>query len=449
MSNLDIIVLAAGKGERMVSSRPKVMHEIMGRPMIAYVLGQAKGLNPEKTIVVTGFGREKVESYLENKGVITVHQQEQKGTAHAILSAGNLIGDNNLLVLYGDVPLIGTETLRALMASFEASGEMTFMTTKVPAPHGYGRVITEGDRIVRIVEEADAGPDEKKINLINTGICIIPATCLPLLWAIGSDNKKGEYYLTDVCNIAEEKCIAVRNFFHPHSSEVLGVNTRRDLLDANLIMRNRILDRHMAGGVTFIDRTVYIEETVTIGKDTTIFSNCYLSGATAIGENVSIGPNSMIRDSRIDSGVVVEGFAVIEGAEVEEDAKIGPFSRIRPRTSIGKRVKIGNFVEVKNSTLREGSKASHLAYIGDTEIGSDVNIGAGTITCNYDGKKKHRTVIEDNVFVGSNTELVAPVKIGKNAVIGAGSTITKDVPEGALAVSRVQQRHIEGYGRKG
>jgi bifunctional UDP-N-acetylglucosamine pyrophosphorylase / glucosamine-1-phosphate N-acetyltransferase len=448
VEKLSIVILAAGRGERMVSSRPKVMHGIMAKPMIDYVVERARELNPERVIVVTGFGGEIVETHLEGKGVLFARQAEQRGTAHAVLSAGDLLGNGSILILYGDVPLIERSTLEGFLEASAAQNHISFMTTEVDDPGGYGRVISQGDEILEIVEDNDATPEQRKIRIINTGICIIPQICLPLLRDIKNDNKKGEYYLTDICKVAGKSGIPVRNHFHLPAVEVLGINTRQELLEANLTMKERILEKHMRGGVTFVDRSVYIEEGITIGRDTVILPNTHLTGTTSIGENVSIGPNSVVKNSRIDCNVVIEGFSVVEGAEIAEGARIGPFSRIRPSTFIGKDVRIGNFVEVKNSTLKAGTKANHLAYIGDAEVGTGVNIGAGTITCNYDGKKKHKTFIDDNVFVGSNTELVAPVRVGKDAIIGAGSTITRDVPEGSLAVSRVQQKHIEGYGRK-
>jgi bifunctional UDP-N-acetylglucosamine pyrophosphorylase/glucosamine-1-phosphate N-acetyltransferase len=322
------------------------------------------------------------------------------------------------------------------------------MTTDVENPAGYGRIIMKKDLIERIVEDVDASPAQKKIKRINTGICAIPGSLFPLLKEIKADNKKGEYYLTDICKIAHQKGIVVKGYHHDKPSEVLGINSRKELLEANITMKDRILDGHMNNGVTLLDRNIYIESGVVIHKDTVISPNTYIMGKTVIGEGVSIGPNVQINNCVISDRVIVEGFVVMEGAEVEEGARVGPFSRVRPKSLLRKGVKVGNFVEVKNSVIGEDSKASHLAYIGDTEIGKDVNIGAGTITCNYDGKKKHKTIIEDNVFVGSNTELVAPVRVGKYAIIGAGSTVTRDVPEGALAVSRAPQRHIEGYGRK-
>lgn len=448
MTQLNVVILAAGKGERMLSSKPKVMHEIMGRPMVGYAIERAKELSATKTVVVLGYGKELVEGYVKGFGVTCATQKGQRGTAHALLSAEKYMNGNDVLVLYGDVPLLERATLERFLEFFRKAGTITFMTTDVENPSGYGRVVMKKDRIEKIVEEVDASPSEKKIKRINTGICAIPGNMFLLLKEIKADNKKGEYYLTDIYKIAHQKGFIVKGYHHEKSSEVLGINSRKELLEANTTMKDRILDSHLKNGVTLLDRNIYIESDVTIQKDTVVFPNTYILGKTRIGEGVSIGPNSFIRDSVIHARVVIEGFVHLEGAELEEAANIGPFSRIRPTTIIKKRAKLGNFVEVKNSVLDEGSKANHLAYIGDTEIGKDVNIGAGTITCNYDGKKKHKTIIEDKVFVGSNTELVAPVRVGKYAIIGAGSTITRDVPEGALAVSRAQQRHIDGYGRK-
>ncbi|OPY76230.1 MAG: Bifunctional protein GlmU [Syntrophorhabdus sp. PtaU1.Bin050] len=448
MQRLSVVILAAGKGERMVSKKPKVMHEIMGKPMVSYVVQRAKELLPTKIVVVLGHGRELVEGYVKKFGVECAVQTEQKGTAHALLMAEELIQGDDVLVLYGDVPLIENSTLDGLLAFYEKARAVVFMTTEVENPFGYGRVIVEGDRIERIVEEVDATPEEKEVRRINTGICLIPGELFGLLKKIKSDNRKGEYYLTDICRIAGQEGIEVRAYNHPRASEVLGINSRKELLDAHITMNDRILEAHMRSGVSFLGRNIYIDADVTINRDTTVYPNTYLMGKTRIGEDVTIGPNVLIRDSVIHDNVSIEGFVVMEGAEVETGARVGPFSRIRPSTVLRKGVEVGNFVEVKNSRLDENTKANHLTYIGDSEVGKDVNIGAGTITCNYDGSRKHTTIIEDQVFVGSNTELVAPVRIGRNAVVGAGSTITKDVPEGALAVTRAEQRHIEGYGRK-
>ena len=449
MKQLNVIILAAGKGERMISSKPKVMHEVMGKPMIAHVVERAREFYSSNTVVVVGFGREKVQEYLETYGVQCSIQTEQKGTAHALLSAENSLKAGGVLVLYGDVPLIETSTLNDFVSFASNSGGIAFLTTEVDDPAGYGRVKMDGDEIKEIVEDADATAEEKKIKEINTGICFIPSVYWRLLKKIEANNRKGEYYLTDICKIAKKQGVRVIGRHHPRSAEVLGINSRKELLEANLIVQERIVSGHMQKGVTFLGKNVYIEAGVSIGRDTTIFPDCYIMGGTTIGENVSIGPNTVIKNSRIENDVQIEGFTVMDGAHLKVGANIGPFSRIRPTTVLEKKVKIGNFVEVKNSHIGSGSKANHLSYIGDAEVGAGVNIGAGTITCNYDGKHKYKTMIEDGVFVGSNTELVAPVTIGKDAVVGAGTTVTKNVPEGALAVSRSPQKHIAGYGKRG
>jgi bifunctional UDP-N-acetylglucosamine pyrophosphorylase / glucosamine-1-phosphate N-acetyltransferase len=448
MPQPSIVILAAGKGERMVSKQPKVMHKVLGKPMVGYVIERAKELSPDKVSLVVGHGREKIEHYVKGYDVLCAVQGEQKGTAHALLSAQHLAKGDDVLVLYGDVPLIRESTLRDFLAFYRSFGSIAFMTTDVDNPTGYGRVVMKGNAIEEIVEQADASPDIREIRRINTGICIIPGPYFPLLKEIEAVNKKGEYYLTDICRIAKAKGLTVRGFYHADASEVLGINSRRDLMEANRILKERVLDLHMRNGVTILDTSIYIETGVTIGMDSIISPNCHISGQTRIGEGVLIGPNSIIKDSTIHNNVTIEGFVVMEGAEIDEGARVGPFSRIRPTTHLGRGAKIGNFVEVKNSGLGEGAKANHLAYIGDAEIGRGVNVGAGTITCNYDGRKKSKTIIEEDAFIGSNTELVAPVRVGKGAIIGAGTTVTKDVPEDALVVSRVPQKHIQGYGRR-
>lgn len=327
MKKLNVVILAAGKGERMVSKRPKVMHEIMGRPMIHYVVERALELMPAKIIVVVGHGREKVEKYLKDYPVTCVVQREQKGTAHALLSAGKLIGGGDILVLYGDVPMIEEETLKRFLAFYGKEKGITFMTTDVPDPGGYGRVIMSGEEIIEIKEDADATEKEREIKRINTGICIIPARYFPLLRSISADNKKGEYYLTDICKVGRQKGQNIKGYNHGNAKEVLGINSRRELLEANEIMRQRTMERHMQRGVTFLDRNVYIESGVKIGIDTTVSPNCYLLGNTLIGDNVVIGPNTVLKDSVIEDNTVIEGFAVIERSEIKKNAKVGPFSR--------------------------------------------------------------------------------------------------------------------------
>lgn len=347
MKQLNVVILAAGKGERMLSKKPKVMHEIMGKPMIGHVVERAKGLSPSNIVVVTGFGREQVETYLKNQNVNYSVQTEQKGTAHALLTAERFLNGGDILVLYGDVPLIERSTLDSFLSFYIKFNSISFLTTHVDNPEGYGRVVLEKDEIKDIVEDVDATPEEKRIKEINTGICVIPGEYFPLLRMIEPKNKKGEYYLTDICKVARTKGLNIKGFHYLKPTEVLGINSRKDLLEANFIMRDRILDTHMQKGVTLLGRNIYIESTVKIGKDTVIFPNSYILGSTVIGEDVTIGPNTIIRNSNIHDNVHVEGFTVMEGAEVKEGVKIGPFSRIRPTTILEENVKIGNFVEVK------------------------------------------------------------------------------------------------------
>jgi len=352
MMQLSVVILAAGKGERMLSSNPKVMHNIMGKPMLGFAIERAQELLPIKTVVVLGYGREQVEGYVRGFNVVTALQKGQKGTAHAVLSAQKYIKAHDVLVLYGDVPLIKSSTLEGFINFFKKVGTVTFMTTDVENPTGYGRVLMKKDRIEKIVEEIDASPAERKIKRINTGICAIPAPLFPLLKEIKADNKKGEYYLTDIYKIAQQKGFVVKGYHHERSSEVLGINSKKELLDANITMKDRILDGHMKKGVTLLDRNIYIENDVTIGKNTIIFPNSYILGKTSIGEGVSVGPHSLIRDSMLHNGVIIEGFVFMEGAELEEGVRVGPFVRIQPKTFIRKGVKVDNFVEVKNALYR-------------------------------------------------------------------------------------------------
>jgi bifunctional UDP-N-acetylglucosamine pyrophosphorylase/glucosamine-1-phosphate N-acetyltransferase len=332
MKQLNVVILAAGKGERMLSKKPKVMHEIMGKPMIGYAVERAKELAPASITVVTGFGREKVEVFLKKYNVNLSVQTEQKGTAHAVLTTGRFIRSGDILILYGDVPLMEYSTLNDFISFQKKSGDITFMTTRVGNPSGYGRVFMEGDIIKDIIEDADATTEEKAIQEINTGICIIPEEHFSLLGEIENNNKKGEYYLTDICKVARSKGLAVKAFHYDISSEVLGVNGRKELLDANLTMKDKILDTHMRNGVTLLDRNVYIESDVTIGKDTIIFPNSYIMGKTRIGENIFIGPNTNINDSTLHDNVRIKGFSVIEGVEIKEGTVIEPFSKILPET---------------------------------------------------------------------------------------------------------------------
>ncbi len=355
MKGLNVVILAAGKGERMKSKKPKVMHEIMGKPMIGHVVERARELKPEAIVVVVGHGKESVEGYLKDKDVSLALQAEQKGTAHALLTTESLLKEEDVLVLYGDVPLMEGSTLRAFLDFCNTTGDIAFMVTDVDNPKGYGRVIMEDDRVLAIVEDNDATEDQKLVKTINTGICVIPRSSFQFLKEITPSNKKGEYYLTDICTIARQKGKTIRGYCHERSTEVLGINSRKELLEANLVMKDRVFEALLEQGVTLLDRNIYVDADVIIGRDTVIAPNCFISGTTTIGEDVIIGPNSIIKDSVIADGVTIEAFSSIEGARIEEGAKIGPYARLRPQASIGKRVKVGNFVEVKKSVLHEGA----------------------------------------------------------------------------------------------
>jgi bifunctional UDP-N-acetylglucosamine pyrophosphorylase/glucosamine-1-phosphate N-acetyltransferase len=354
MKQLSVVILAAGKGERMLSSKPKVMHEIMGKPMVGHVIERALELSPTKTVVVLGYGKEQVEGYVKGFNVITALQKGQKGTAHAVLSAEKHVRNHDVLVLYGDVPLIEASTLKGFIRFFQKAGTVTFMTTDVENPTGYGRVLMKKDCIEKIVEEIDASPSERKIKRINTGICAIPGHLFPLLREIKADNKKGEYYLTDIYKIVQQRGVDIKGYHHDKSSEVLGINSKRELLDANITMKDRILDGHMKNGVALLDRNIYIDGDAVIQKDTIIYPNTYILGKTCIGEGVSVGPNSYIKDSILRSGVAIDGFVFMEGAELEEGVRVGPFVRIRPKTLIRKDTRVDNFIEIENAMY--GSK---------------------------------------------------------------------------------------------
>lgn len=329
MDKLDIVILAAGKGERMVSRKPKVMHEIMGKPLLGYVIEAAKSLRPSNTIVVTGYGRESVESFLEGKGVLCAFQAEQKGTAHALLCAREFFDGNDILVLLGDVPLIEAQTLARFLEFCSNSKSIVFLTTDVDDPSGYGRVIMDGDVITDIREDADASDAEKQIRRINTGICYIPFESLTLVDQIGEDNKKGERYLTDICRVAQRQGKNAKGFFYARSEDVLGINTKKGLLDANIIMSRRINAKHMERGVTLLSRDIFIDNDVTIGRDTVIAPNCHISGKTSIGEGVEIGPFSVIRNCVLQDNVTIEGLVSMEGVEVEKGVRISSFVKLR------------------------------------------------------------------------------------------------------------------------
>ncbi|AKI96885.1 bifunctional UDP-N-acetylglucosamine diphosphorylase/glucosamine-1-phosphate N-acetyltransferase GlmU [Kosmotoga pacifica] len=431
------IVLAAGLGKRMNSNQPKVTHKILDKAMINWVLSAVfnAGIAPEDTIVVTGYKAETVEAILP-EGVKTVRQLEQLGTGHAVMQVLESVElEGKVLVLPGDVPLIRAATLRNLMEKLAEGLEVVVLTTELNEPAEYGRVISKNGR-VRIVEAKDATPEEKKIKEINTGIYVFSAEFLKSsLKMITPNNAQKEYYLTDVVQFAER----AERLILADPTESLGINDRIQLSKAQRIARKKINYEHMLNGVTIIDPdTTYIGPDVVIGKDTVIEPMTFIYGHTVIGEKCVIGPMTRIIDSKIFDDVKVTR-SEVEGAMIHNACSVGPYSRLRPGAVLLENVKVGNFVEIKKSTIGSNSKAQHLTYLGDAEIGENVNVGAGTITCNYDGKNKHRTTIGANAFIGSNTSLVAPVSIGKNSIVGAGSVITENVPDYSLALGRARQ----------
>jgi len=445
MKRLAVIILAAGKGKRMKSQRVKILHLLSGSPMLSYTLDLARGLKAKRIVVVIGHQSEEVENTFHEEGIDFCLQGKQLGTGDAVKCTQSVLKNfsGTVLILCGDAPLIKPETIKRLIQLHDSSrSKVSLLTTRMRNPAGYGRVVRDKKgRVSRIVEEKDAKEAEKRISEINTGIYCMEADFLfKTLPKIKRENVQGEYYLTDVVSMAVKERKKVSALVVDDPDEVMGINDRIDLAKADLIMRQRINNELMKEGVTIIDPTVtYIDREVKIGRDTVIYPNCIIKGSTVIGEGCLIESGSTIVDSEIGNGVVVRSCSVITESRVKDRVQVGPFAHLRPETQLEEGVKIGNFVEVKKSTIGKGSKASHLSYIGDTTMGKGVNVGAGTITCNYDGKRKHPTYIGDRVFIGSDTQFIAPVKIGKDSIIGAGSTITRNVPPESLAVSRVKQ----------
>ncbi|HEY3067175.1 MAG TPA: bifunctional UDP-N-acetylglucosamine diphosphorylase/glucosamine-1-phosphate N-acetyltransferase GlmU [Methylomirabilota bacterium] len=446
MNDLTVVILAAGEGKRMRSTQPKVLHRLCGRPLIAYALRAARNLSDDLVLVV-GPDAESVRE-VAGPDVKVVEQTERLGTGHAVLQAKTACTRAKVVVLPSDMPLLSADTLAGLLRHHDATGAAaTVLTAVVERPQGYGRLLRQGGKVKAIVEERDTTDDEKKIAEINTSVyCFDGRRLWAALADVRSDNDQGEYYLTDVIGILARGGGRIEALPVSDPSEALGVNDRRQLAAVAAIQRRRILDRLMEEGVTILDpATTYVEDTVTIAADTVVYPNVLIEGATTIGGGSVIGAGCQISGSRLDDRVTLKPYCVITESVVEEDAVLGPFCHLRPQSHIGARARVGNFVELKKSRLGRGAKANHLAYLGDATVGDDSNIGAGTITCNYDGVNKHRTMIGAGAFVGTNSSLVAPLTIGEGAYIGAGSTITKDVPPGALAVSRAQQTVKEGW----
>ncbi|ACO03412.1 MAG TPA: UDP-N-acetylglucosamine diphosphorylase/glucosamine-1-phosphate N-acetyltransferase [Persephonella sp.] len=463
-----VIILAAGKGTRFRSEKPKVLHEILGKPMIFYVSLSARWINPEQIIYVVGHKKEEVKKAINCDRCVYVEQDQQLGTGHAVAAAKDYFKDYDgyVLIMNGDMPLIKGETLKNAISFMDALvryeganlGDMAgyrneniagvVLTAYMQDPTGYGRVIKDSQhRVLRIVEEKDASPQERSIKEVNTGIYIFYAPYLAeVIDQLENDNAQNEYYITDVIRLLRKKGKEVHSLIIPDPTEAIGINNRWDLARAENIMKMQYLSFWALNGATIHSpETVWIEFDVDLSKDVEIFPNVMLRGSTQIGEGTVIESNCIIKNSRIGKNVKILANTVIEDSVIQDNAVVGPFSRIRNNTVVGSEAVIGNFVEVKNSKIGDRTNVRHLSYIGDAEVGNDVNIGAGTITCNYDGFKKHKTVIKDKAFIGSDTMLVAPVTVGEEAITGSGSVITKDVPDKALAVERSAQKIIPNY----
>ena len=451
MPDLHVVILAAGKGTRMKSARPKVLHRVAGRPMIDYVIRAAQSLEPKTITVVVGHLKELLKRGLDKYPALSFAAQEpQLGTGHALLqTAGGLERQTGLvLLLSGDVPLLRRHTLAELVRRHEDSGAAaTLLTAHFDQPYGYGRVVRARGKVSRVVEERDASPLQRKIKEINGGIYVFSlAPLFDALRGLATANAQGEYYLTDLVSTYRRRKLAVEAVVLEDPSEIRGINSRSELAEASRIVRQKKNEELMAAGVTIEDpATTYIDDDVVVGADTVIHPGVHLEGRTQIGQACEIHAGVRIVNSVLDDRVTVQNFCVISGSRLGPGVTVGPFVHMRPDTELGESVRIGNFVELKKSVLGRGTKAGHLSYLGDAVIGEGVNVGAGTITCNYDGTRKHQTTIEDGAFIGSDSQLVAPVTVGKGAYVGSGTTVREDVPAGSLAVSGGKQRNIEGW----
>jgi bifunctional UDP-N-acetylglucosamine pyrophosphorylase/glucosamine-1-phosphate N-acetyltransferase len=452
MDTVAAVILAAGKGTRMKSGLVKVLHPAAGRPMISWVIDSARDAGAAPTVLVVGHQAEAVRSAFSGAADIRCAlQEEQLGTGHAVACAREQLSgfSGTVLILCGDTPLLRGKTLQGLVASHRENGAaLTVLTAVMDDPYGYGRVVRDTDgRVLRIVEQKDASPEEQALCEINSGIYCMEADFLfANIDSISSDNAQGEFYLTDLVAIAVKQGLTCLGRCTDDADEIMGVNDRAQLAEASCILRQRINRELMSSGVSLVDpEHTYIDHGVQIGTDTVVHPNCSISGATVIGSGCTIENGVSIAACSIGDKCHIKAGSVLEDSELYEDVTIGPMAHLRPGNVLHRHVKIGNFVEAKKIVMGEGSKASHLTYLGDAEIGSNVNIGCGTITCNYDGVKKHRTVIGDDVFIGSDVQLVAPVSVGRNSLVAAGTTVTIDVPPDSLALSRVPQVNKEGW----
>ena len=454
MPETHIVILAAGKGTRMKSALPKVLHHAAGLPLIEHVLRAADALTPASTVVVVGHGADAVRHALQKRlGLGFALQEPQIGTAHAVLQAEPLLqgAHGTLVLLSGDVPLLRPDTLRRLVREHTRQhAAATVLTAAIDEPRGYGRIVREAGEIAAIVEEKDASAAQRGIREINSGIYAFDLEPLfAALKTIGSANAQGEYYLPDLVRIYRSRGLKVGTVSLDDTREILGVNSRKELSDVTTILNIRRAEDLMAAGVTIIDpATTWIGPDVAVGADTVIHPGVYLEGRTRIGSRCVINSGVRIVDSVLDDEVTINNFCVICESRVAAGARVGPFAHIRPQSEVGEQAHVGNFVELKKTVLGKGSKANHLTYLGDATVGEKVNVGAGTITCNYDGTHKHPTVIEDGAFIGSDTQLIAPVRVGRGAYVAAGSSITDDVPAGALGIARGKQVNKAGWVEK-
>ncbi|WP_375056526.1 bifunctional UDP-N-acetylglucosamine diphosphorylase/glucosamine-1-phosphate N-acetyltransferase GlmU [Zobellella sp. DQSA1] len=443
------VILAAGKGTRMRSSLPKVLHPVAGKPMVSHVLAVARACDVDGIHLVYGHGANQLKARLDEPGINWVHQAEQLGTGHAVAVAlPHLADGDKVLVLYGDTPLLQAETLSRLLAAYPKDG-IALLTVKLDNPAGYGRIVRENGKVTGIVEQKDASAEQLAIDEVNTGVLVAEAGQLKRwLGRLDSDNAQGEYYLTDIFAMAHAEGCDIATVHPSGCAEVEGANDRLQLAGLERAYQQMQAERLMREGVTLLDPARFdLRGTLSVGEEVVIDVNVIIEGEVRLGNRVTIGAGVILKDCTIGDDAEVKPYSIVEGAELGTASSAGPFARLRPGTVLAEDAHVGNFVEMKKARLGKGSKAGHLSYLGDAEIGAKVNIGAGTITCNYDGVNKFQTIIEDGVFVGSDTQLVAPVRIGKNATLGAGSTVTKDVAEAELVITRVPQRHVPNWPR--
>lgn len=446
---MNVVILAAGMGKRMNSALPKVLHPLAGKSLLSHVLDTARALSAQRLCVVYGHGGEQVPQAVQAEDLSFALQQPQLGTGHAVMQALPALDPAQpTLVLYGDVPLTRSATLQRLLDS-AGREKLAILTVDLQDPSGYGRIVREAGQIVRIVEQKDASPSEREICEVNTGIMVVPPGCLQRwLGQLSNNNAQGEYYLTDIVALAVAEGVPVTSAQPDAAWETLGVNSKPQLAELERVYQLEQARALLEHGVTLADPArIDVRGSLRCGRDVSIDVNCVFEGQVELADNVRIGPNCVLRNVRVAAGVEIRAFCHLEDAVVGEQSQLGPYARLRPGAALGREVHIGNFVEVKNSRIADYSKANHLAYVGDSEVGSRVNIGAGVITVNYDGVNKHKTIIEDDAFVGSDTMLVAPVTVGRGANVAAGSTITRDAPPGKLTIARARQVVIEGWKR--